>query len=84
MLAASGATLPQGHALMEPYLFDVITNAHFDADGNRHAAATEHDLGSLTYMLYGLTDRVTIGMIPRFFYNVPPGGRTAPASASAT
>lgn len=74
MLAASGATLPQGHALVEPYLFNIVTNARFDADGNRHAVATENDLGSLTYMLYGLTDRVTVGMIPRFFYNMPPVG----------
>lgn len=74
MLAASGATLPQGHALIEPYLFNVVTNAHFDADGNRHAVPTDNTLGSLTYMLYGLTDRVTVGMIPRFFYDVPPAG----------
>jgi Putative MetA-pathway of phenol degradation len=73
MLAASGATLPQGHALVEPYLFDVVTNGRFDSDGNRHRVPTENDLGSLTYMLYGLTDRVTVGMIPRFFYNMPPG-----------
>ncbi len=77
MLAASGATLPQGHFLVEPYLFNIATNAHFDADGNRHAAATENDLGSLTYMLYGLTDRVTVGMIPRFFYNMPPVGASS-------
>ncbi len=74
MLAASGATLPQGHALLEPYLFNDITNARFDADGNRHARPTDNTLGSLTYMLYGLTDRVTIGMIPRFFYDVPAAG----------
>jgi Putative MetA-pathway of phenol degradation len=73
MLAASGATLPRGHALVEPYLFDVITNARLDADGNHHAVAAVNDLGSLTYMLYGLTDRVTVGMIPRFFYTIPPG-----------
>ena len=30
MLAPSGATLPQGHALIEPYLFDVVTNGRID------------------------------------------------------
>ncbi len=74
MLAASGATLPQGHALIEPYLFNDVTNARFDAAGNRHAVPTDNTLGSLTYMLYGLTDRVTVGMIPRFFYDVPAHG----------
>lgn len=56
MLANSAATLPQGHFLIEPYLYDV-SSPH--ADG----------YGSLTYMLYGLTDRLTIGLVPVFGYN---------------
>ena len=73
MLAASAATLPAGHMLLEPYLFDDISNAHFDSGGERHSGPYEHDLGSLTYILYGLTDRVTAGLIPRFMYNEPAG-----------
>jgi hypothetical protein len=73
MLAPSAAALPQGHVLVEPYLFDVMTDARFDTRGTRRATAPEHDVGSLTYMLYGLTDRVTVGMIPRFAYNEPAG-----------
>ena len=73
MLAPNAATLPTGHALIEPYLFDVITDGHFDAHGTRQPGSREHDLGSLTYMLYGLTDRVTVGLIPRFAYNEPAG-----------
>jgi hypothetical protein len=71
MLAPSAATLPQGHVLIEPYLYDVIADGRLDASGVHHAAPAEHDLGSLAYMLYGLTDRVTAGMIPRFGYNAP-------------
>ena len=73
MLAPSAATLPTGHVLIEPYLYDVMSDGRFDGSGKRHAAAAEHDIGSLTYMLYGLTDRVTVGMIPRFGYNEPAG-----------
>jgi hypothetical protein len=73
MLAPAGATLPQGHALIEPYLFDIMSVAHFDTDGNRHSGPYEHDLGSLTYMLYGITDDLTAGLIPRFVYNEPAG-----------
>jgi hypothetical protein len=29
-------------------------------------------------MLYGLTDRLTVGMIPRFFYNMPAGAASSP------
>ncbi len=73
MLAPTAASLPQGHALIEPYLFDVISTGAFDASGSHHAAPRDQELGSLTYMLYGLTDRVTVGMIPRFFYQEPAG-----------
>ena len=73
MLAASAATLPQGHWLVEPYAFDIISDGHFDSDGHRHEGPYEHDLGSLTYMLYGATDRLTLGMIPRFLYEEPAG-----------
>ena len=72
LLAPSAATLPTGHALIEPYLYDVVTDGHFDAHGAHVAAPHEHDLGSLTYILYGLTDRVTVGVIPRLGYNQPP------------
>jgi hypothetical protein len=61
MLANSAATLPRGHVLIEPYLYDV-TSAH--ADG----------FGSLTYMLYGLTDRLTVGLVPVLGYNRVSGG----------
>lgn len=73
MLAPSAATLPAGHVLIEPYLYDVISDARFDGSGKRQSTTAEHDIGSLTYLLYGLTDRVTLGMIPRFGYNEPAG-----------
>jgi len=73
MLAANAASLPQGHALIEPYLFDVISNASFDGNGDRHATPTQQAVGSLTYLLYGLTDRIGVGMLPRFQYNIPSG-----------
>ena len=73
MLAPTAASLPQGHALIEPYLFDVISTGAFDASGSHHAVPRDQELGSLTYMLYGLTDRVTVGLIPRFFYQEPAG-----------
>lgn len=78
MLAPNAATLPQGHALIEPYVFDIISNGHFDTSGDKHGGPLEHDIGSLTYMLYGLTDNITAGLIPRFFFDAPAG---APSSS---
>jgi hypothetical protein len=66
ILAASPATLPQGHVLVEPYIFDSIVDGEFDHSGARHAAPRQDDYGSLTYLLYGLTDSTTVGLIPKF------------------
>jgi hypothetical protein len=66
MLAPNATTLPRGHLLVEPYLFDVIS-------------AHSNSLGSLTYVNYGLADRVTVGMIPVAGFNVANSG---PSSSS--
>lgn len=73
ILAASAATLPQGHFLVEPYVYDVITTDRFDSDGKRHDVEDVNSFGSLTYINYGLTDRVTVGVIPTFGFNDVPG-----------
>jgi hypothetical protein len=61
MLANSAATLPRGHFLVEPYLYDA-SSSHSDG------------YGSLTYMLYGVTDRFTAGLVPVFGYTRVAGG----------
>ncbi|KRE91003.1 hypothetical protein ASG87_02220 [Frateuria sp. Soil773] len=67
MMANSAETLPPGHFLAEPYLYDV-RSAHADGFGSR------------TYLLYGLAERLTVGVIPVFGYNRPDG---APGSRGA-
>lgn len=56
LLANSADTLPRGHFLIEPYLYDVTSKG---ADR----------FGSRTFLLYGLTDRLTVGLIPIFGCN---------------
>ncbi len=56
MLAPNATTMPRGHFLIEPYLYDVIS-------------AHSNGFGSLTYVNYGLADRVTVGMIPTAGFN---------------
>ncbi len=75
IVAAGAATLPQGHALIEPYVYDVITRGRYDSDGNYRSTDTVHSLGSLTYMLYGVTDGFTAGVIPTFGFNDVSNGR---------
>jgi hypothetical protein len=74
MLAPSAATLPRGHFLIEPYLYDVIVVGRYDREGVRRSAARSNGFGSLAYVLYGLVDRVTVGMIPTVGYNTIDGG----------
>jgi hypothetical protein len=56
LLAPNASTLPRGHFLIEPYLYDVI-------------GAHSNGIGSLTYINYGLANRFTVGVIPTFGYN---------------
>ena len=77
LLAPSAGTLPQGHMLIEPYLYDSRPYGHFDSHGDRQIVAHENDFGSLTYLNYGLTDEVTVGLIPRFGYRRTQGGTSS-------
>ncbi|HXS05340.1 MAG TPA: hypothetical protein VN723_01015 [Rhizomicrobium sp.] len=75
LLAANAGSLPQGHILFEPYFYDSKPFAHVDAKGRSHPAADENDFGSFVYILYGLTDGFTVGLIPRFGYDDGGAGR---------
>lgn len=61
MLANSANTLPHGHSLVEPYLYDVI-------------GPQSHAVGSRAYLEYGLVDRFTIGVIPIIGYSLAKNG----------
>jgi len=69
LLAPSANTLPRGHVLIEPYLYDVITQGFYDSSGKRRSAPHANEFGSLTYVNYGLANRFTVGLIPTFGYN---------------
>lgn len=77
IVAAGAGTLPKGHALIEPYVFDVHSSGYFDAHGDYRNSSDQHSYGSLTYMLYGITDTFTAGVIPTFAYNVLEGGENS-------
>ena len=68
LLASGASTLPKGRALIEPYLYDAKPYGRIDDKGKRHSAPDADTFGSLTYLLYGVTDTFTAGVIPRFGY----------------
>ncbi|HZZ37747.1 MAG TPA: hypothetical protein VFE06_01370 [Acidobacteriaceae bacterium] len=78
MLANTAASAPRGHMLIEPYLYDVTTDGAFASNSARHSAPHQNSYGSLTYLIYALTDTTGIGLIPTFGYTT---AANAPSSA---
>jgi hypothetical protein len=78
MLAPNASTLPPGHFLVEPYLYDVISEGFYNSSGKRVSAPHENGFGNLTYFNYGLFNKFTVGVIPVFGYNKVTNG---PSSA---
>lgn len=78
LLAPNAATLPKGHLYFEPYVYDEMPYAGYDSQGHTHSTPYANDFGSLTYINYGLTNHLTVGLIPNFGYDRPTEG---PASS---
>jgi hypothetical protein len=77
LLAANASTLPQGHLLVEPYLYDSLPYAHFDSHGVARDVSHANDFGSQSYVNYGLVEGFTVGLIPRFGYDQPRNGESS-------
>jgi hypothetical protein len=77
MLAPSAATLPRGHFLIEPYLYDVTVQGRYDHKGGRHSAPHSNGFVSLTYILYGLANRLSVGFIPVLGFNTVSGSQNS-------
>ena len=62
LVTYSARSLPEGHMLIEPYLYDV----------SERGSDTVH---SFTYFLYGLTDKLTVGVAPDFAWSSVKNGQ---------
>ena len=78
MLANTPATAPRGHSLAETYLYDTATQGVYSSAGAHHSAPHANSYGSLTYLIYGLSDKTGFGLIPTAGYNTAAG---APSSS---
>lgn len=74
MLANSAATLPRGHFLIESYLYDVVSTNQYDQNGARQRVPRSDSFGSQSYLLYGLVDRFSVGLVPNFGFNTGSDG----------
>jgi len=77
MLAPSASTLPRGHFLIEPYLYDVSVQGRYDHSGGRQSATHSNGFGSLTYIIYGLADKLSVGLIPTAGYTTTSNGQNS-------
>jgi hypothetical protein len=77
LLAANAGTLPPGHFLFEPYFFDIIPTASIDRHGGHHPVPDENNYGSFSYLIYGVTDRFNLSLIPRFGFQQIAGGKNS-------
>ena len=66
LLANGSTTLPRGHFLLEPYFYDIISPG-------------SSTYGSSAFVLYGLINGFTVGVIPIVGYSTMSGG---PSSSS--
>ncbi|HEV7960413.1 MAG TPA: hypothetical protein VGP01_05240 [Rhizomicrobium sp.] len=77
LLAASAGTLPPGHFLFEPYVFDSIPFAQIDNHGMAHDVSHENEFGSFSYFIFGVADGFSMGLIPRFGFAQVQDGKSS-------
>ena len=77
LLAPNAATLPQGHWLLEPYVYDLMPYGYFDDDRTLRSTAAAHEIGSQSYIEYGVVDSFTLGLIPRLGLHESSAGQDA-------
>jgi hypothetical protein len=75
LLAPNASTLPPGHWLIEPYVYDIMTYGQFNRNGTLQSTGAAHDFGSQSYIEYGLVDRLTLGLIPRLGFHESSAGQ---------
>lgn len=74
LLAPSAGTLPRGHVLIEPYVYDVAQYGNYNSSGKLTGVTHSNSVGNLTYIIYGLANRFSVGLIPTFGINTVSGG----------
>jgi hypothetical protein len=82
LLASSAATVPPGYVYVEPYVYDGMAYGYFDETGQLHGVPQEQDVRSLIDLEYGLSTRLSVGMVLHFGYDL--AGRTASSSRIGT
>lgn len=84
IFAASAATLPQGHFLIEPVFYDSISYGSYDNRWAEHASPHTNAIRSFTFLMYGVTDTFMAGLLPKFGYDQVSGSARSGLGAGDT
>lgn len=70
LVAPNPTALPKGHWNVEPYLLDSIAYGSYDNNWDHMNTDNAHAFRSVTLLEYGLTDRLSVALLPQFGYNL--------------
>lgn len=74
LVAPNGQALPKGHWNIEPYLSGGIEYGEYGDNWGHHSNHNSYAIRQTTLLQYGLTDRISIGLLPQFGYNLASRG----------
>lgn len=76
LYSSSASTLPKGRLIVAPLLYEVHGIGSFGSNGKFvRSNGSADDVRYLTQILYGASDKVTVGIIPRLGWNSSYGGK---------
>lgn len=83
-LVSSSPPLPKGLWNIEPYLIQATTTGYYDNDGRRHDLRDQHSWRLAVPVMYGATDRLSLGATLNAVHGGEPGGRDGFALGDTT
>lgn len=69
LLSTRGRTLDPGHLVVQPYFFYTRYGGLYNDNWRLHSATVSRTLIQQTFIIYGLTNRIDIGIAPQWLQN---------------
>ncbi|HRI37883.1 MAG TPA: hypothetical protein PLO50_04940 [Nitrospira sp.] len=69
LLSTRGRTLDQGHLVIQPYFFYTRYGGLYNDNWRLHSATVSRTIIQQTFFIYGLTNRIDIGIAPQWLDN---------------
>lgn len=83
-LVSSSPPLPKGLWNIEPYLIESVTTGYYDDNGGHHDTGNQQAWRLAVPMMYGVTERLSLGATLNAVWGHEPGGRDGVALGDTT